>query len=536
MTADTDTDSNRETELKLSVRPEDLAVLRAAPVPGGRGRAVTRTLESVYFDTADRRLSKRRVTLRVRKQDDRYVQTVKSAPSPDSGLTRGEWEVPVAGGVPDLSALTDPEALAQLGMVGDADLRPVFHATIHRTTRTVRGGDGATASTVEVAFDEGEIRLPDGTTLAVAEVELELKEGDGAALFRLAGELARAAPLRLETRTKAARGFALAEGTADGPVKADKVELEADATVEVALGRILRSCLFHAAANEACTLIGRDPEGVHQMRVALRRLRSALALFRPFLPAEDLAWTVGEVKWIGGVLGEARDWDVFLTELLAPVRAGIADSNGHGRPLVRDLDGLESMVNARREQAYTAVREAILSPRYSAFQLRLGGWLEGRGWRAQPVSERSARLFRPVTELADELLDRRHRKARKAGRGFAHLSVDDRHQLRIALKKLRYAAEFFRTLYDDKAARRYTQQLAAFQDQLGHLNDVATATRLMHGLHEDGSPTPPEEARAAGIVIGWHARGIAELEPHLLEAWDGFAAAKPFWSRPTPAE
>ncbi|MGQ9365608.1 CHAD domain-containing protein [Azospirillum sp. ST 5-10] len=526
-------DTNRETELKLSVRPGDLEALRRAPALSGRGRgrATTQALESVYFDTPDRALSKRRVSLRVRKQGDAYVQTVKSAPSPESGLTRGEWEVPVDGPGLDLSRFVDGEALAQLEGIDPAALVPVFEAHIRRTARVLNGAGGSPAR-VEVAFDEGEIRVPGGPSLAVAEVELELKGGDSAVLFELAGELAKVAPLRLETRTKAARGFALADGTADGPVKAEKVELDREVTVEGALGRIVRSCLNHVAVNEACTLRGDDPEGVHQMRVALRRLRSALALFRPFLPADQYDWLVGEVKWLGSVLGPARDWDVFLTELFAPVRDGFADANGHGQPLLADLDVLEAAVRAKRETAYAGVREAILSDRYSAFQLRLAAWLESQGWRAQPVSERSARLFRPVVDLADELLAKRHRKARKAGRGFEDLSVDERHQLRIALKKLRYATEFFRTLYDDKAARRYTQELSAFQDSLGHLNDVATATRLMHGLHEDGSPVAPGEARAAGLVIGWHARGITALEPHLQRSWEGFAAAKPFWSRP----
>lgn len=526
-------ESNRETELKLAVRPDDMARLRSAPAIASRakGKASSKTLESTYFDTADRRLASRLVTLRVRKAGNRYLQTVKGAAGPD-GLGRAEWECPVAGPEPDLSLITAPDALDLLGPISAAELRPLFTSHIQRTIRNVTVGEGESASSIEVAFDSGDIRTPEGASVAVSEVELELKQGSPAALYDLALELAGTAPLRLDTRTKAHRGYALAEGRGDETVKAGKLELTPDITVEGALARIVRACVAHLAANEAVSVEGKDPEGIHQMRVALRRLRSALALFRPFVPADQYGWAVGEVKWLAGNLGPARDWDVFITELLEPVRDAFHRADGHGKPVQDDLDALAAAAGAKRDRAYDSGRAAILSERYTTFLLRLGSWVEGRGWRAQPVSEHSARLFEPVEDLADHLLSRRHKKSRRAGQGFAELSVTDRHKLRITLKKLRYAAEFFRSLYDDKPARRYIQQLSAFQDALGHLNDVATATRLLHELHDDGSRPEPGEPRAAGIVIGWHARGVIDAESTLVGLWEGFAGAKPFWSKP----
>ncbi|WP_448204043.1 CYTH and CHAD domain-containing protein [Azospirillum sp. sgz302134] len=526
-------ESNRETELKLAVKPDDMATLQSSPAIASRatGKPVTKTLESAYFDTADRRLARRMVALRVRKVGDRHIQTVKGAPDRDA-LGRAEWEMPVDGPTPDLSRIEPPEALDLLGPVGESELIPLFTTVIQRTVRIVTMGEGDSASTIEVAFDRGDIRTPDGGSVPVSEVELELKQGSPAALYELALELAKAAPLRLDPRTKAERGYALADGTGDAVVKAGKLTLDPDTTVESALARIVRTCVNHLAANEAVSVKGEDPEGIHQMRVALRRLRSALALFRPFIPADQYGWVVGEVKWLGGNLGPARDWDVFLTELLAPVRDAFHRADGHGKPLQEDIDALAAAASAKRDRAYEAAREAIQSDRYTIFLLKLGAWVESRGWRAQNVTERSARLFEPVEDLADHLLSRRAKKARRAGQGFADLSVTERHELRIALKKLRYAAEFFRSLYEDKPARRYIQQLAAFQDALGHLNDVATATRLLHELHDDGSRPKPGEPRAAGIVIGWHARGVADGEAALVGLWEGFAGAKPFWSKP----
>lgn len=525
------TDPNTETELKLAFRPDDLGRLRSAPVltAGAKGRAVTRTLESVYFDTPDLRLMKRLVTLRVRKQGTAHVQTLKAAPGPAGGLTRSEWEWPVSGPEPDLGAITEPEALELLAGIGAADLKPAFTSHVKRTVRHLNGGDTA----IEVAFDSGEIRLPGGVSLPLNEVELELKAGSPSALFDLAGKLVKVAPLRVETRTKAARGYALAAGTLEAPVKAGKLALDPDATVESVLCVIVRSCLAQATANEACVLKGEDEEGVHQMRVALRRLRSALALFKPFLPPGQYDELVGEVKWLAAILGEARDWDVFLGELLAPVSTAIGTVGGMPE---EDLAALRTAAESRRERAYAAAREALESPRYTGLLLHFGGWLEAKGWRDQRVNEWSVRLFHPVSSMADALLEKRHKKARKAGRGFAALPPEDRHQLRKTLKKLRYAAEFFRALYDDKPVKRYTDQLSDFQDALGHLNDVATAMRLLQGLHEDGGKAAPGERRAAGIVIGWHARGVVEAEDRMVRLWKDFSDAKPFWSRRAEVE
>ncbi|MDR6769739.1 MULTISPECIES: CYTH and CHAD domain-containing protein [Azospirillum] len=529
-------DINRETELKLAAKPEDFDTLRAAPAIADRatGPATAKTLESTYYDTEDRRLAARKVTLRVRKTGDGYVQTVKSAPDED-GLGRGEWECAVTSAVPDLTLITDGAAIELLGTLSESELQPVFTSVVERTIQDVTLGEGGDAAAIEVAFDRGRILLPDGRSSDLCEVELELKSGSPTALYDLAQELTKAAPLRLEMRTKAERGHALANGATEKALKAEKLLLDPETTVEGAVARIVRACLAHMVANEAVTLAGDDPEGVHQMRVALRRLRSAIALFRPFIPAAQYLWLVGEIKWLAGSLGPARDWDVFGEELLAPVRDAFHKADGHGRSAVEDLDTLAAAAEAKRLRAYEGVREAIRSDRYTAFLLGVGGWVEKRGWRDQPVSEDSVRLFQPVIGLADHLLNKRHKKAKRAGHGFAHLPVAQRHQLRIALKKLRYAVEFFRSLYDDKPVRRYIQQLAAFQDALGHLNDVATATRLLHELHDDGSRSAPGEPRAAGIVIGWHARGVADTEAALVALWHDFLDTKHFWSKPDPA-
>lgn len=515
--------SDQEIELKLRVRPEDMARLRAAPLFGtAKGRAVTRQLQSVYYDTPDLRLHGRALTLRVRRQGQKFVQTLKSAPEGVGGVTtRGEWESPVAEPRPNLAALPVNGGWDQIGPLADGELRPVFESDIKRTVRRLAPGDGGE---IEVAFDLGEIRTAEGQAMPVAEIELELTQGDNVkALYELALALNEVAPLRVETRTKAERGYALAMGGVTGWSKAGRLDIAPEDTVETALARIVRHCVGHLVANEACALSGDNPEGIHQMRVALRRLRSALSIFKELLPPAQYADLAAEVKWLAGAFGPARDWDVFLEELFAPV-----DRAFPGDPA---LAALAEAARRCRELGYVRAREAILSRRYTALLLRVGAWVDGRGWRDQPVSEQAAQFFQPVHTLSDRLLAKRHRQARKRGRGFAHAPPDARHELRIALKKLRYATDFFRALYPAKAVKRYADDLAHLQDALGHLQDVATVGRLMGAVEAELDGRAPDGWRqGAGMVLGWHGRGLVAMEPKLVADWDRFAATKPFWS------
>lgn len=516
--------SPREIELKLSVRAEDMDRLRKLPVlatPGAKPAA--KSLDSVYFDTADRLLQKNGLSLRVRRQGKKLVQTLKSAPPPGIGaLVRGEWEVPVPGPEPDIALLPDPDVLAPLGPLTNADLLPLFETRIRRQIRLITPEEGMK---VEVAIDQGEITTPQGAVLPVHELELELVEGeDTACLYRMARTIHEQVPMRLEMATKSARGYALADGAEPQTQRAAKLVLSDEATVEEALADIVRSCLVHLTANEQATLTGDDPEGVHQMRVALRRLRSTFQIFRPLIPADQAEKLVPEIKWLAGSLGAAREWDVFLGELLPPVSAALVDHPG--------LAALEKAAQVARRDGYAEARAAVGSPRYTALLLDLAAWLDGRHWRNQPVSERSALLLRPVTELAAALLDKRLRKARKEGKGFAHAGAEQRHELRIALKKLRYAADFFRGLYEGKALKRFLEDLSSLQDRLGHLQDVATITKLMDEL-EGRSGLPKGWQRGAGLVIGWHARGLHDGEEAVVRDWRRFAETAPFWKRPS---
>jgi triphosphatase len=514
-------DSGREIELKLSVRPDCLERVMRSPHLRGDGdrRAIPRALKNIYYDTPHLALRERGLMVRVREAGRRYIQTVKANGGASSGLLRRhEWERPVAGPKPDLEGIGDPTLRQELG-ASASQLAPIFSSEVKRITRMVQHGE---TGRVEVAIDQGRVLTPRGS-VPICEIELELKEGEPDTLFDLALALNQETPLRLETLSKSDRGYALLTGEAIDWSKVPALVLDPAMTGTQALEAILRHNLAHLLANEPAAREGHDPEGVHQVRLAVRRLRSILSLFRPVLPTELDAALSQELKWLAKELGGARNLDVFVDELLQPVQAAFA-GDAH-------LAALEANARARRGAAYEQVRTAFATARYTAILLRIGRLIESRAWLERLEPDAARRLGGPARILAAQLLSDRHRKLRKLGRGFGKLSSGDRHRLRLGVKKLRYAAECFRSLFESEATPGYLKQLSRLQDGLGQLSDVETARDLLQELGgHDGALETGALTRAAGLVIGWYARGTKLLEPKLRKRWKRFRADTPFWT------
>ena len=508
---------HEELEIKLRLPPEALGRLRRLRPPGavaGR-RPATRRLRAVYFDTPDFALRRSGFALRVRREGPRWIQSLKGGGGAAAGLHRRlEWESPLPRCEvnPGLLPRGGRGSVARSRKVRDA-LQPVFVTDISRRIRllTFENGDR-----VEFALDRGEIRAS-SRAAPVCEIELELKAGAPARLFEVALALVRDLPVRLEPESKAERGYRLAGGMPRTPAKAEDVLLPADCTASGALAAILRSCLAHLQANEDGMLEGADVEYLHQMRVALRRMRSAFTLFNRLLPREAGEPQVREVKWLTPRLGAARDWDVFVTETLAKIAA-----SGSGAP---GMAKLVAAARVRQEQADDLAREAVGSRRYQELLLRLGAWIAGEAWLEPLEGEARAHMDQPAREFARAELERRHRKLVKGGEHLAALAPAERHRMRIAAKKLRYAGEFFSSLFPGKAARAYTKALGELQDVLGALNDAATTVHLVRELAGVGT----EPAPAAGFVEGWVASETAHRVAHLEETWGRFLEQKRFW-------
>jgi triphosphatase len=508
-----------EIELKLLAPAGVLDRLREAPVivRHARNGGVARRLDAVYYDTPDRTLFRHGLSLRIRRSGNRYIQTLKRAPVHGQPFVRGEWEASVDGAAPDLASLPISEIGSLLDAISADALDPIFETKVRRRTQQLE----FLGAVVEVAYDEGSIEAGERSE-PLNEVELEVKAGNPRVLFDLGIELLDIAPLRIGTQSKADRGYDLAFDLAPRTTKATTPAITAEHTVDDVVAVLLGACQHHLLTNQVVAEDGRDHEGVHQMRVALRRLRTASALLRRELGLPTIQGLAAEAKWLATLLGAPRDWDVFVTATLS----GPAE---YLKQATVDFDGLRRAAEPHRLVAYAALREALAGPRYNRFQLSLRRWIEARGWRSELEGKSLAVLLEPAPAFATRVLTRLHRKALRQGAHFRRLDPDARHQLRITLKKLRYATEFFQGIHGKNAERRqYVGCLAQLQDVLGHDNDTTTTQTFLGDLAHQ--PVTPEIQRTIGVVMGWQARDRIEVARELRKQWRRFAAIPPFWS------
>ena len=297
-------------------------------------------------------------------------------------------------------------------------------------------------------------------------------------------------------------------------VKASPVALTADANSEDAFVAIISACLRHAEANRPAVLDG-QMEGVHQMRVAFRRLRSGLKIFRPLIPREASAALVEDIRWLNGFLGPARDWDVFLEEGMAPMLAHF--------PRKRGLSLFRAKAENLRQTHYRTLREALADPRYQQLMRGLTAWLDDRTWQERLNDEQRERLAKPAMDFATPLLGRDQRRVARRGETFAELSTAERHALRIRIKELRYALDFFASLYPAPTAKIYLNALGRLQDSLGIMNDIAVARRLL----DEAKLRAVSAARQ--VIEGWYGCRLDVQERAFPELWQAFTACERPW-------
>jgi inorganic triphosphatase YgiF len=491
-----------ETELKLALAPGDLPGLLAHPLLAAQAPRVQR-LANTYCDTPQLTLLGQRMAVRERRIGRQTLLTVKTAGSAAGGLARrGEWEGPTEPGRFDFAALVDDADLARQLSALAGQLVPLFSTDFRRRSWLLAQGDAV----IEVALDQGWITSTrDGVTRRerLLELELELQRGPVAALFDLARTLGRAAPLHPSALSKAERGYALFLGRCAPPAKAQALTLDADLPVREAFRAIALASLAQLQANEAGIAQRQaDPEYIHQARVALRRLRSALRLFAPALPAGFATHWGRAWQAQAQALGDARNWDVLASEWLPQLQAAFP-----GHP---DLAALARHVGTQRRTAQAAARASLRAHGYSALLLEF----------TQAVLALQAAPDQPPPDaFARDRLARRQRKIRRALRDVASLDTVARHALRIDVKKLRYALDFFASLLPAKRLRRYLALLAGVQDQLGEMNDLVTAAQLL--------ATRPR--RHADIASAWIAGRLATHEAVLPAMLAPLAGARVPW-------
>lgn len=480
-----------EVELKLEIASDEAGKLEASGLLAGAPKKARQV--STYFDTPDCDVAKAGFSLRIRRSGKKRVQTIKADGASAAGLfIRSEWERPVEDDSPILDYMTPLPAL--LGDVIGA-VAPAFEVKIDRYSWVVAEGEAM----IELVLDRGEAIAGDRRS-PVCEIELELQSGAPAALFALGRKIDAVVPVRLGVLSKAERGYRLA-GEAAAMAKAEPVALAAGMTAAQAFGQIVQSCVRQFLLNEALLPVSRDAAALHQARVALRRLRSAFSIFKPMI-GDAGGELRDELRWLASELGQARDLDVLLKRA--------------------EAGPLHDRIATMREAAYDRVCEILSSARARRLMFDVAEWTAAAEWSGTADGEREGN--RLARDFAVKALDRYRRKVKREGRNLERLDDEARHEVRKSAKKLRYAAEFFAGLFERKLEKhrhkRFVQSLETLQDQLGTLNDLATAPEVLQRL---GIAEDPD---AADLMA--HGKKGKLLEA-AADAHEDFVDTKRFW-------
>ncbi len=482
-------------ELELRLDPDDASRLRRLKVLASATRTRAQPQRIVWHDSPDAALTARGLALARERSVWRLERLV-----PDA---TGAW--PPGAPPPVLAQAAD---LPALGHDLPAPLAPAVAFVGHRHGYALETAQGA----VTLSLLRGTLRAVT-TEHAASRV---LLSGDAPAVLHLALALAGELHLEVPCATLAGEALAAARATVPAPRRLGPPHLPEGLGVPEAFAFVLAhltDVVLHFAPAVAEDADG--PEPVHQMRVALRRLRSAVTVFRGMLGCPELHAANAGLKALSGRLGPTRDWDVFLGETAPAVSAVF--------PSEPKLARLFAAGERRRRECHATLRDFLRSAEFRQLGIALA-WLAGaRSWYPaapegpdQPVS---------LQDFAADVLDRRLRKLR-ATDDIAGLDPPAQHVLRIKAKRMRYAAEIFAPLYPGKAPRRFIRRLTAVQDGLGLLNDRATAGKLLAELGGMGG----RHAYAAGLVLGFAAAGTTtEVLPRVMRRWEKFQRAAAFW-------
>jgi triphosphatase len=472
-----------ELELNFELEQTQDAPEGWAWLPSGLREAAPRALQTTYYDTPKTKLRKRHTLLRVRKSGDEFLQSVKQ--DRVGNFARGEWEQTIDGPQPRRSAARGTPIEHFMGKRRERDkLVPLFQVDVERRSCNLLKGD----SIIEASLDQGHVEA-NGNRLPVRELEFELKRGDPAQLFEAAREVVGNAPLRLSFISKGERGYRLRDQSLRKPIPASAARFRRRASAKEAMQAICRTCLHDLTSNVG-TIDGEHAiEGVHKSRIALRRLRAAMTLFKTITADEESNRLRGEMKWLSDLFGEARDLDVLEMESTLPQ--------------ARDLSGgraLVDIVAQKRDAAHDKLRDALRSQRFYIFLIDLVRWIEDGDW----LKAESKQGDEPVARFARGVIARRRKRLLKKADHLKTLPPEALHKVRIAGKKLRYMTEFLQSLARSKDQRRehrrFVNQLEKLQASLGTLHDAEGRGEFFRQIGEaPPAAIPPNGAASAAL-------------------------------------
>ena len=492
----------QQVALKLAVAEDRHAALQRSPLLANARTREQQSLIGVYYDTGRLALRRAGILLRLRRVGGSWIQTIKRQDDSSGGLTiRPEWQAPYLNHF-DFAHVDDAELRDWLQQEKVASrIASVFETNFRRTSWLLEPALGVR---ILAKLDRGWI-ASDGRRESLSEIELHLLSGSIDAVYDVALELARNQALPPLLLSKAERGYRLFRNTPPRPERAGEIDIRAVETPLAGFRRIALDCLAHLQSNHSGAIVGEDPEYVHQMRVATRRLRAALRMFRPALPPGIEDVLVPPLRELMRGLGQARDLDVLVAEIVSPVSRAIPDD-----PRLTDLAGA---ITNRQYAARNAIRHMLRQPEYGRLLLTAGRLLHQAPFVEAPMPDDEANFLIPFAD----------RRLRKLLRRIHELAASARvdypptlHELRIAIKRLRYAIEFFGALIPGKSGNVVIKRLAGLQDELGQLNDLASAGNLLMVC----AGREQHLREAVTLIGGWHGQRHAALLAAIPEQLD----------------
>jgi inorganic triphosphatase YgiF len=475
-----------EIELKLCLPCADSSILE--PLLVGlpllaQCKARREHLHNIYFDTPDDLLNRQYTALRLRRignaEQPVWLQTLKMGGNGDSALSqRGEWETPVSKATLEFGML---EATPWVQMDPDGSLMraltPRFTTDFTRTLWTIRNRDDA--SVVEIALDRGHIDA-NGQNTPICELELELKAGEPSALFAIARQIASVLAVMPLAASKAQRGFALANHTLDQPTRARPPDLSPEMSQSEAARCVLRDVLHHFSANLHTLLTSDDPEVVHQTRIAWRRMKAALSVFRKTPLVQD-APTWHALKPLLDGLGRLRDLEVASLQTLPMLANAYVGASSKRKVHWHALQ--VTLAQAAGNQLQW-VRGALLSPSAGGTLLALTEWLETKPAGAQSggTKRKNKVALRPWVRQRMERLRGQIKRTLKKTPNAANL-----HRARLLAKRLRYSVEAFRSVLPKRRAQRWHRQANHLQSTIGSERDLQQALAIARHLKAHSS-------------------------------------------------
>jgi triphosphatase len=447
-------------QIRLVTGGDRLDALLGDPLFGG-STDVFNHVSSRYFDSGGWNLHKSSASLETRIGAGLREQTLAIDPQDDAQpLVRVEWTSRIRKAAPDLDALP-ADARARVGrMLGEARLHSFASVVSERARRTLRYDE----ATIEAISDRAVIAAA-GHREDCCELLLELSEGAPADLFHFVLDLPLGPDLRWSTVSRAERGYWRAAGVPGMASKATPVRLNEKSSAPQAFQRIAWHCLGQLLRNYEMVIAHSDADALHQSRVALRRLRAAFSIFAEVIADDASVRLRAEFKAVADVLGSARDLDVLIGALGSQeVPADIEQ---------RDVDELLLQLDGQRSLAYGNASALLQGVSFQTLLFRTAAWIEGGDWLKRASGDGAVARLIPFSSA---IMRSRRRQLEKKARDLAALGPKARHRLRIRVKKLRYATDFFASVFSSHRSalrqKAFSSALETLQDRLGELNDM----------------------------------------------------------------